>query len=133
VLRSKLPIERVPIDRGNRYAGKSKMDFVSLVVHGMSGISVYAETIYVRMLLMTVALVGLILVAVPVLLILRIYFPMHATPGWATTISFGLIIIFLQLFLTSISSVLTMLNGRMQRLVLPLIDYKPYVAQRRTL
>jgi len=133
VLRSKLPVERVPIDRGHRYAGKSKMNFVSLVVHGMSGISVYAETIYVRMLLMTVALVGLIAVSVPVLLVLRIYYPLHATPGWATTVSFGMIIIFLQLFLTTISSVLMLLNGRVQRLVLPLMDYKPYVAEKRML
>lgn len=133
VLRSKLPIDHVPIDRGHRYAGKSKMNFVSLVVHGMSGISVYAETIYVRMLLMTVALVGLIMVSIPMLLILRIYFPMHATPGWATTVSFGMIIILLQLFLTTISSVLMLLNGRVQRLVLPLLDYKPYVAEKRTL
>jgi glycosyltransferase involved in cell wall biosynthesis len=133
VLRSKLPVERVPIDRGHRYAGKSKMNFVSLVVHGMSGISVYAETIYVRMLLMTVALVALIAVSIPVLLVLRIYFPLHATPGWATTVSFGMIIIFLQLFLTTISSVLMLLNGRVQRLVLPLMDYKPYVADKRML
>ncbi len=133
VLRSKLPVERVPIDRGHRYAGKSKMNFVSLVVHGMSGISVYAETIYVRMLLMTVALVALIAVSIPVLLVLRIYFPLHATPGWATTVSFGMIIIFLQLFLTTISSVLMLLNGRVQRLVLPLMDYKPYVLEKRML
>jgi glycosyltransferase involved in cell wall biosynthesis len=133
VLRSKLPVERVPIDRGHRYAGKSKMNFVSLVVHGMSGISVYAETIYVRMLLLTVALVALIAVSIPVLLVLRIYFPLHATPGWATTVSFGMVIIFLQLFLTTISSVLMLLNGRVQRLVLPLMDYKPYVAEKRML
>jgi len=41
ILRSRLPVTRVPVDRGHRYAGKSKMNFVSLIVHGMSGISVY--------------------------------------------------------------------------------------------
>jgi hypothetical protein len=44
-----------------------------------------------------------------------------------------MIIIFLQLFLTTISSVLMLLNGRVQRLVLPLMDYKPYVAEKRML
>jgi polyisoprenyl-phosphate glycosyltransferase len=133
ILRSRLPVDRVPIDRGHRYAGKSKMNFVSLIVHGMSGISVYAETIYVRMLLLTVALVALTVLSVPILLILRIYFPLHATPGWATTVSFSLIIIFLQVFLTTLSSILMILNNRVQRLVLPFTDYKPYVAIKRVI
>jgi hypothetical protein len=67
------------------------------------------------------------------LLVLRIYFPLHATPGWATTVSFGLIIIFLQVFLTTLSSILMILNNRVQRLVMPFTDYKPYVALKRML
>lgn len=133
VLRSRLPVTRVPVDRGHRYAGKSKMNFVSLIVHGMSGISVYAETIYVRLLLLTIALVAVTLLSIPILLVLRIYFPLHATPGWATTVSFGLIIIFLQVFLTTLSSILMILNNRVQRLVMPFTDYKPYVALKRML
>jgi glycosyltransferase involved in cell wall biosynthesis len=133
LLRSKLPVQRVPIDRGHRYAGKSKMNFVSLVVHGLSGISVYADTIYVRLLLLTVAVVALTILSIPSLLILRIFYPMHATPGWATTVSFGLIIIFLQVFLTTLSSILMILNNRVQRLVLPFVDYKPYVLETRSL
>jgi polyisoprenyl-phosphate glycosyltransferase len=133
VLRSRLPVDRVPVDRGHRYAGKSKMNFVSLIVHGMSGISVYAETIYVRMLLLTVALVALTMLSVPILLVIRIYYPLRATPGWATTVTFSLIIIFLQVFLTTLSSILMILNNRVQRLVLPFTDYKPYVALKRML
>lgn len=128
VLRSRLPIERVPIDRGHRYAGKSKMNFVSLIVHGLSGISVYAETIYVRLLLLTAAIVALTVLSIPILLILRIFFPLHTTPGWATTVSFSLIIIFMLVFLTALSSILNLLNNRVQRPVLPFTDYKPYVA-----
>jgi glycosyltransferase involved in cell wall biosynthesis len=133
VLRSKLPVQLVPIARGNRYAGASKMNYVSLVVHGMSGISVYAETIYVRLLLLTMALVGLTVCGIPILLVLRVFFPLHATPGWATTVSFGMIIIFLQVFLTAITSVLTLLHSRVQRLILPFTDYKPYVASKHIL
>jgi polyisoprenyl-phosphate glycosyltransferase len=133
VLRSKLPVDRVPIDRGHRYAGKSKMNFVSLIIHGLSGISIYAETIYVRLLLLTVAIVALMVPAIPILFVLRIFYPVHATPGWATTVSFGLIIIFLLVFLTTLSSILTILNSRVQRLVLPFVDYKPYVAGKRIL
>lgn len=131
VLSSKLPVDLVPVDRGRRFAGKSKMNFVSLVVHGMSGISVYAERIYVRLLLLTIALVTLTVLSIPILLVLRIFYPLHATPGWATTVSFGLIIIFLQVFLTALSSILMLLNSRVQRLVMPFVDYKPYVASKR--
>lgn len=96
ILRSKLPINAVPTDRSRRYAGKSKMNFTSLVVHGLSGISVYAETIFVRLLLLTLFLVCLTTVSIAAVLSLRIFFPALATPGWATTVSFGLIIILVE-------------------------------------
>lgn len=40
MMRSRLPIHLVPIDRGRRYFGSSKMGFVSLSLHGMSAYSV---------------------------------------------------------------------------------------------
>jgi glycosyltransferase involved in cell wall biosynthesis len=133
ILRSRLPITAVPVHRGQRYAGKSKMNFSSLVVHGLSAISVYADTIFVRLLLLGTGLTVLSIISVAVLFGLRIYSPAHATPGWATTIAFGLAIIILQLFLTALSSILMLLNNRVQRLFLPKTDYLPYVAARRRL
>jgi glycosyltransferase involved in cell wall biosynthesis len=133
LLSSKLPITIVPIDRGYRFAGQSKMNFVSLVIHGMSGISVYSERVFVRLLLLTIALVALTMLSIPALLILRIFYPLHATPGWATTVSFGLIIIFLQIFLTALSSILMLFHSRVQRQVLPFTDYHPYILAKRML
>jgi polyisoprenyl-phosphate glycosyltransferase len=130
ILRSRLPVDFVSVDRGRRYAGTSKMNYVSLITHGLSGISVYADTIYVRLLLLTTFLVVFTALLVPTLLIIRIYFPQHATPGWATTITFGLTIILVQIFLTAISSILVLLSGRVQRVILPLADYKPYIASK---
>jgi glycosyltransferase involved in cell wall biosynthesis len=133
VLRSRLPIQTVTIDRGRRYAGKSKMNFTSLVVHGFSGISVYADTIFVRLLILASALIVIGFVCFFVLLTLRIFVPSHATPGWATTIIFGLSIIILQLVVTALSSLLMLLNNRVQRLVIPKLDYVPYVRDRERL
>ena len=133
VLRSRLPVEKLPIDRGFRYAGKSKMNYVSLVVHGMSGISVYAETIFVRLLLLTAMLVTFSVVVIGAVISMRIFFPLYATPGWATTVSFGLIIILMQVFVITLSSLLMLLNSRVQRLVLPVIDFHPYVESRQIL
>ncbi|HEV2578526.1 MAG TPA: glycosyltransferase [Acidobacteriaceae bacterium] len=127
VLRSRIPLLQVPIDRGKRYAGRSKMNFTSLIVHGFSAISVYADTIFVRLLLITVVMTCLTVPAVALVLSLRLFVPAHATPGWATTVSFGLIIIVLQALFTTLTSILALLNSRVQRLMLPIVDYKPYV------
>jgi len=52
--RSRLPLTRRPTDRGHRYAGKSKMSLVSLVMHGLSAMAVYSDIVMVRLMLATV-------------------------------------------------------------------------------
>jgi glycosyltransferase involved in cell wall biosynthesis len=133
ILRSRLPVDKVPIDRGSRYSGSSKMNFISLIVHGLSGISVYADTIFVRLLLLTIFLFTFTIVSIATLLFIRIFHPQYATPGWATTVSFGMIIILMQVFFTTVSSILMLLNSRVQRLVLPIQEYRHYVASKRLL
>ncbi len=133
LLRSRTKIKRVPVDRGHRYTGTSKMNFISLIVHGFSGISVYAETIFVRLLLLTACLATLTVLALVALAVLRIYLPSHATPGWATTVGFGLIILVVQALFTAITSILMQLNGRVQRLVLPIEDFPMYIESRSLL
>jgi glycosyltransferase involved in cell wall biosynthesis len=130
VLHSRLPIQFIPADRAKRYAGKSKMNFTSLVVHGMRGISVYADTIFVRMLLLTMGVATLAGILIALVLTLRLFFPVHATPGWATTVSFGMIIILVQIFSVTLSSVLMLLNSRVQKLIVPIADYPAYVEWR---
>jgi glycosyltransferase involved in cell wall biosynthesis len=133
ILRSKLPFKSVPVDRAQRYTGKSKMNFTSLIVHGLSGISVYAEVIFVRLILLTVALACLSGFSVVAVFILRLYFPWLATPGWATTVSFGMLIILVQVLSVTLSSILMLLNSRVQRLIIPIVDYKVYVDFRQPL
>jgi glycosyltransferase involved in cell wall biosynthesis len=129
VLRSRLPIQEVHIDRGTRYAGKSKMNFTSLIVHGFSAISVYADTIFVRLLIATLCLTGFTAVVAVFVLLLRLFMPSHATPGWATTVVLGMTIIVLQALFTTLTSLLALLNSRVQRLMLPIQDYHPYIRE----
>ena len=131
ILRSRLPLTFVPIHRGRRYAGKSKMSLISLIVHGLSSMSVYADTIFVRLLLLSSGLFIIGMLLITIVVSLRLFVPAHATPGWATTVAFGITIILLQVLFTAISSILMLLNNRVQRLVLPLVDFKPYVASRK--
>jgi glycosyltransferase involved in cell wall biosynthesis len=133
ILRSRLPVDKVPIDRGSRYSGSSKMNFISLIVHGLSGISVYADTIFVRLLLLTIFLFTFTTISIATVLFLRIFHPQYATPGWATTVSFGMITILTLVFFMTMSSILMLLNNRVQLLVLPIQEYRHYVATRRML
>ena len=133
ILRSRIPVKRLPVDRGRRYAGNSKMNFVSLIVHGFSGISVYVETILVRLLLLTVVLGLLTFVSVVTVVLLRLIFPEHASPGWATTVSFGMIIILTQVCLTAITSLLLLLNSRSQQQIRPIKEFRSYIESCRLL
>lgn len=134
ILRSRLPIKAVAVDRASRYAGQSKMNFTSLVVHGLSGISIFAEVIFVRLLFLTLALFALSCVSIPFVLSLRLFFPpRYATPGWATTVSFGILILLVQALSFTLSFVLMLLNSRVQRLIIPIADYKYYVDHREVL
>ncbi len=51
VFRSKLPYTMIPIPRGTRIAGKSRMNFVDLISHGLSAISVFGDIVGVRLLI----------------------------------------------------------------------------------
>jgi hypothetical protein len=133
ILRSRLPVNKVPIDRGSRYYGSSKMNFISLIVHGLSGISVYADTIFVRLLLLTIFLFAFTTISIGTVLFLRVFHPQYATPGWATTVSFGMVIILTLVFFMTMSSILMLLNSRVQLLVLPIQEYRHYVASKRLL
>jgi len=128
VMRSSLPWKTVATCRGARYAGKSRMNFTSLVIHGLSAISVYVEVLTVRLMLLTFGLILLGIAAFGVLLYIKYFTPL-AIPGWATTVGIGLALIMFQavLFLTLLSFVI--LNYRSNKLFIPAKDYKDYFVQ----
>lgn len=51
VVRGRLPRLELPAHRARRIAGRSSMNLVSLVIHGLSAISVFADVVGVRLLL----------------------------------------------------------------------------------
>jgi len=53
VLRARLPRRLLPLARGSRLAGKSKMNFVSLLTHGLNAISVFSDQVSARLLAST--------------------------------------------------------------------------------
>lgn len=94
VLASKLRITQVPIDRGARYAGQSKMNFFSLALHGFKGLMVFAEDVLVRVGV-TCAFIAVCSVLGGVTAIcLKI--AGYSTPGWFSVALGILVLMFLQ-------------------------------------
>ena len=81
LMRSRVPIERVPLDRGHRYMGRSRMNFTSLVNHGLAGISAFIDTAFARLLAISMSvmavLAAIFLGAVIVRLVTHV-----PIPGW---------------------------------------------------
>lgn len=129
VMRSGLPWRTVPTARGVRYAGRSHMNLVALVLHGLSAISVYIEVVYVRLLFAALFIMGLDVFAFVVLVYIRFFTPL-AIPGWATNVAIGLTVIMVQavLFLALLS--FFVLSYRSAKMFIPIIDYKDFVIER---
>ena len=83
-IRSQLEICRVPTQRGRRYSGRSSMNLESLVVHGLSAISVFTDVLFARLLLISV-LISLLDACFAGAVIYARLFTNLAVPGWATS------------------------------------------------
>lgn len=130
VFHARLPLEMIPIPRGARIAGKSKMNLISLVVHGMSAISVFGETVAVRLLCFVGLFMLLTLAGLAATVLIKLFTAL-AIPGWATNLTGILSIVLLNLLLLATFSVLLMLNSRDRLSFLPLRDWQYFVENKR--
>jgi hypothetical protein len=89
---SRLRVGKVPTDRGIRYAGRSQMNFVSLALHGLRSIMVFAEDVLVRVGLFCALLAGLALALLGSAIVLKTIG--IATPGWFS-VAVGILVLIL--------------------------------------
>jgi len=89
IIRSRLNFDTVPIDRGKRYSGESRMNFNSLILHGLSSISIYLDVVTVKLLIITIVGFFIATLSLITVFILRI-FTSYSIPGWASNISLTL-------------------------------------------
>ncbi|HEV7351210.1 glycosyltransferase [Telluribacter sp.] len=125
VIRSRIPYDDVPIERAKRLAGESKMNFVSLVLHGLSAISVLIDTTAVRILIFSLWMSGLVMAFIFIIIFLKVIG--NATPGWASTLGTTLLIVMLQSFLISLFLVFMVLQYRTQQHFIPAIHYRDFI------
>lgn len=126
VFRSKLPFSMIPIARGKRIAGASKMNFVNLVSHGLSAISVFGDIVGVRLLI--ASLLGFALAGIGIVLVAAIrVFTNWAIPGWATYAAGVLAIIMIQFITIASSFTFFVLSSRTNLGFVPLRDYSLFL------
>lgn len=94
VLGSRLRIVGYPLDRGPRYAGRSKLNFVGLALHGFRGLMVFAEDVLVRVGIACAGVAALSLLGMLAAVLLKI--GGMATPGWFSVALGILLLVFLQ-------------------------------------
>ena len=126
VLASKLRIKGCELHRGPRYAGRSKMNFVGLVLHGFKGLMVFAEDVLVRVGI-ACALVATLSVSGAVMAVL-LKIAGYSTPGW---FSVALGILVLMLLQTGALALMTlMLTGVVRSgTVTTTLAYKEFIDQ----
>lgn len=107
VLNSKLRVSSCALDRGPRYAGKSKMNFVGLALHGFRALMVFAEDVLVRVGIACTLVAGLSVLGG--LLALALKAVGFATPGWFSLVTGILLLVFLQT--AALTLIVLMLSG----------------------
>ena len=126
LIRSRVRYTSVPLARGTRYAGQSKMNLASLIVHGLSAMSVYTDVIFVRIILLAVFVVGLTMLGMMGVVAIRILTDL-GIPGWASTMFGDLMIILMQTLVMVIATSLVLLAGRSQRPIVPFTDSSDFI------
>jgi glycosyltransferase involved in cell wall biosynthesis len=126
IIHARLPWRTIPTSRGTRYAGKSKMNFIALILHGLSSMSVFVEIMTARLIILVLGIFLFVFMAFLLLVYVRFFTPL-AIPGWATSVGIGLIIITAQAasFLVLLSFVV--LSYRTNKLFIPAKDYHDYI------
>lgn len=94
ILFSKLRIKKIDIDRAKRYEGKSKMNFYALVLHGFKGLSIFSDSVLVRIGIASSYFISLIVLLILIVIFLKTIG--MATPGWFSIFLSLLILILIQ-------------------------------------
>jgi polyisoprenyl-phosphate glycosyltransferase len=131
-IKSRLPYVRVRSQRAARISGQSRMDFTSLIVHGVSALFANQEVVGTRLLaanmFATFALLILMGVVVGVRLLTNL-----GIPGWATSTMGLLLILVSQALVASIMLIFSIMMNRSNLGFLPIRDYSYFVSRESTI
>jgi hypothetical protein len=125
-------IVKVPHDRGQRYAGRSSMTLQSLVLHGMSALSVHTDVILIRVMFATLAFAVATAIAIAFVLFLYLFtdWPIR---GWTSILGGVLLVILLQVLAASAAASFVLLSNRSSIGRSPVQELPVFVRERRIL
>jgi len=128
IVKSRVPLRRIATQRAQRYAGRSSMNLVSLVMHGLSAISVFSDRVLTRLLLLT-GLTAFVAIASGTAAVLLRLFTHLAIPGWATNVIGLSALLFFQSLTLLAVIIFTSLNNRSSVPFVPGAHASVFVAQ----
>ena len=129
IVRLNIPLKKIATSRGERYCGKSKLNFTGLVLHGLGAMSVLIDLIFTRLLYFLAMLITTIIFLAIIVLILK-FFTTLSTPGWTTTLIGIFSIISLQAIIIILISAFMVLNNRTTKLFIPAKDASFFIQER---
>jgi hypothetical protein len=132
IVRSRLRVETVPTQRGVRIDGKSRLPFVGLVIHGLSALACYNETIGVRIFLALSGLSFLALLGLIAIVGLKLFTSL-AIPGWSSILVVLIIVLLLQVAGLVSNFVMQAISTRSMQPFLPIRDYAWFISGEKRL
>ena len=111
IAESRIMFSTHPTERGKRYAGKSKMNTMNLIIHGFSSISIYFDKLCFRVLKFSFILMLFCLMLIAFVLYSKL-FTDNAIPGWASSLILIVLSIVIQLFSVTFIILLFQLSTR---------------------
>lgn len=118
IIRSRVPTRSIWTRRATRYHGRSKMNFVALILHGFSALSVHSDVLFVRLLLLFLGFALLSAAGIVVVTVIRLTTDL-AIPGWTSTMVAALTLMLVQFIGLSVIGLFMVLQGRVTPTVLP--------------
>jgi glycosyltransferase involved in cell wall biosynthesis len=126
IFRARLPYRTVPLDRGRRMSGESKMNFVALLVHGLSAISVFSDLVSARLLILASGCIALFAGAAATVVGMH-WTAYLAIPGWAGYTAAILFLLLTQALLGAFLLVFIIISARANMSFIPLRDAPHFV------
>jgi len=123
VVASRIPYTTIPTQRGMRLHGRSKLNLVSLVTHGLAAISCYNEIVGVRLIFCSLGLSAILISLIIAVIIIRLATP-WAIPGWATFTVGVLLVLLVQVSLMVLAFAAIAISNRKAHFFFPIQQYK---------
>ncbi len=126
VIRCRIRYTSIPIERGKRAAGQSKMNFIGLLLHGLSAFFVYGDIVGARLLVAIAVALVIEVVAIGIAIGVR-FTASPSIPSLAVYLAGLLGIILLQAIPIALILVFSVIGSRMNIGFLPIRDCPYFV------